>query len=336
MISFKRLLGAFLLGVVLSGNPFVVELFAAAQVLQPDSLVAQDSSSTDTTAVMGTSGANTNDDGISITEQASNIKEFISFTKIFVSLIIIALTVFLIRFVSWVLDKLSERITRYRLTFKTFVPIIRIVLWVFAGYIIVAAVFQPEQEAIWAFFASAGIAIGFASQDILKNIFGGFMILLDKPFQVGDKITAANYYGEVVRIGLRTTRIVTPDDSLVSIPNGELMHQSVSNTNAGALDCQVVVDLYLPGTVDIQLAKQIAYEAALTSKFVYLKKPVVVNVVDDFKYTFLTKLKVKAYVHDIRYEFSFASDVTEIAKTEFIRLNLIPSDYSVDRYGQES
>ncbi|MCB0314052.1 MAG: mechanosensitive ion channel, partial [Calditrichaeota bacterium] len=53
-------------------------------------------------------------------------------------------------------------------------------------------------------------AIGFAAQDILKNIFGGLMLLLDRPFQVGDKIEAGGHYGEVVQIGLRTVRIVTP------------------------------------------------------------------------------------------------------------------------------
>jgi small-conductance mechanosensitive channel len=148
-------------------------------------------------------------------------------------------------------------------------------------------------------------------------VFGGLIIILDRPFQVGDKITVDGTYGEVVSIGLRATRLVTPDDNLVSVANQKVVEGKVANANAGTLVCQVVVDLYLPGWVDVVEAKQIAIDAASSSKYLYLDKPVVVNVKDEFKETFLTHLVVKAYVLDTRYEFAFASDVTEAAKSEF-------------------
>ena len=75
--------------------------------------------------------------------------------------------------------------------------------------------------------------------------------------------------------------------------------------------------------IDVMKAKEIAYSAAANSKYVYLDKPIVVIVKDDFRETFLTLLKVKAYVLDTRYEFLFASDVTETAKTEFLRHGLL-------------
>jgi hypothetical protein len=84
------------------------------------------------------------------------------------------------------------------------------------------------------------------------------------------------------------------------------------------LDCQVAIELYLPIDVDIRYAKKIAYEAAATSRFVYLNKPIVVMVQDMYDKGFLTKLKVKAYVLDTRYEFAFASDVSERAKAAFV------------------
>ena len=97
----------------------------------------------------------------------------------------------------------------------------------------------------------------------------------------------------------------------------------MANANAGALDAQVVTDLYLPGWVDARLAMRIAYEAAANSKYVYLEKPIVVICKDEVNETFLLHIKVKAYVLDHKYEFLLMSDVTEAAKAEFIRHGLL-------------
>ena len=86
---------------------------------------------------------------------------------------------------------------------------------------------------------------------------------------------------------------------------------------------------YLPGWVDVSRAKAIARSAAVMSKYCHLEKPVVVLVKDVFKETFLTQLKVKAYVLDTRYEFAFASDVTETAKMEFLRQGLLQPGLAV-------
>lgn len=56
-------------------------------------------------------------------------------------------------------------------------------------------------------------------KDLFADIIGGIVITLEKPSQVGDKITMGEYYGEVVDIGLRATKFITPDDTLVSEPN---------------------------------------------------------------------------------------------------------------------
>jgi len=107
------------------------------------------------------------------------------------------------------------------------------------------------------------------------------------------------------------------------VPNAQIVDSQVSNANVGNLDCQVVTDLYLPGWIDVMKAKEIAYAAAANSQYVYLAKPIVVNIRDEFKETFLTHLMVKAYVIDTRFEDRFASDITETAKTEFIRFGML-------------
>ncbi len=239
--------------------------------------------------------------------------------KIFATILLILVGFGLIRAAMWLLDTIAERSASRRLFYKRLIPIVRLVVWSVLLYVVLAYVFQLDQRSLFAAAAAIGVAIGFAAQNILKNVFGGIIIIFDQPFQVGDKIRVGGTYGEVVSIGLRATRIVTPDDNEVTVPNAQVIDTQVANANTGSLDCQVVVELFIPGWSDTAKAKAIAYSAAANSKYVFLGKPIVVNVQDVFKETFLTRLAVKAYVLDTRYEFAFASDVTETAKAEFKR-----------------
>ncbi len=256
------------------------------------------------------------------------LNEIISFGKIFWAVIFFIIGFYVIRLIGKVLDVFAERSTGYRITIKGLIPVIRIFGWVIIIYIIIAGIFRPPVSTVIAVTASVGIAVGFAAQDIFKNIFGGIMILFDRPFQVGDKIAVGDHYGEVVKIGLRSTRIVTADDSLVSIPNGEVMNRSVSNSNSGEPNCQVVAEIYLPITVDTAKVRQIAIEAAQVSRYIYLNKPVTVLFFNEVKErrSYL-KMRLKAYVMDIRFEFAFKSDMTEIVIRELLKHKIIsPGD----------
>jgi small-conductance mechanosensitive channel len=236
----------------------------------------------------------------------------------------------------WVLDALAERNASRRLFYKRVVPVVRIVLWIFAAYLIVRVIFQVDYQGLIAAGAAVGVAVGFAAQDLLKNLFGGIILVFDQPFQVGDKIRVGGTYGEVVSIGLRSTRMVTPDDNLVSVPNAEVVDHQVANANAGELNCQVVTDLYLPGWANEAVAKRIAFDAATSSKYVYLNKPIVVLVADVFKETFLTRVRVKAYVMDPRLEFLFQSDVTERARAGFREAGLLKPEHFLARLVDQS
>lgn len=256
------------------------------------------------------------------------IWEFFSFGKVFWALVFGVLGYLIIRFLISVLERFAEKFTNQRITIKGIIPIIKIFGWISIIVLIIVGIFQPPAATLIAVSASLGIAVGFAAQDILKNIFGGVMILLDRPFQVGDKIEAGSHYGEVVEIGLRSIRIVTPDDSLVSIPNGELMNTSVSNSNSGETNCQVVAEIYLPITIDTRKVRQVAIEAAQVSKFVYMNKPIAVLFFNEVKErrSYL-KMRLKAYVVDIRYEFAFKSDMTELVLQSLLEQKLIdPQD----------
>jgi MscS family membrane protein len=85
---------------------------------------------------------------------------------------------------------------------------------------------------ITALLASAGIAglaIAFAAQDTIANIFGSFMILLDRPFKVGERVKVADADGTIVQVGFRSTRIRTLDGHLVSLPNKMVADAKVEN-----------------------------------------------------------------------------------------------------------
>ncbi len=261
-------------------------------------------------------------------DEISQMRQLISFSKILMSLIILIVTSFFNKLLNKILDNLSEKTTNYRLFIKRLAPISRIFIWSLAIYVIIAGVIAPPFETIVTIGASIGIAVGFASQDILKNVFGGIMIILDRPFQVGDKIEVGEHYGEVLSIGLRSSRIVTPDDSVVSIPNGDLMNRSVSNANSSALDCQVVTEIFLPAKIDIEAVKKLAYRVVYSSPYTYMNKPVAVIVLNEINNRGLfVKLRIKAYVLDIRYEFLFKSDVTEMILKECNKRDWIPNQF---------
>lgn len=257
-----------------------------------------------------------------------SVLNVISVGKIIWSMIFLLITYLIIRGLTKLLNIVAERSARYRITVKGFIPILRVLGWILAVYIIVGGVINPPAETIIAVAASIGIAVGFAAQDILRNIFGGLIIIIDRPFKVGDKVEIGKYYGEVVEIGLRSTQLVTPDDSLVSVPNGEVMNQSVSNANAGEPNCQVVAEIYLPITINTEQVRMIALEAARVSKYIYLNKPISVLFLNEVhqRRSYL-KMRLKAYVLDIRDEFNFKSDMTEIVLKELISQKLVnPED----------
>ena len=150
------------------------------------------------------------------------------------------------------------------------------------------------------------------------------MIMFDKPFQIGDKIESGKYYGEVLEVGLRSTRIVTADDSVVTIPNSEMMNQSISNSNSSENNCQVVAELFLPQTIDTQRVREIATEVAQVSKYIYLNKPITVVFFSELTNNKVyLKMRLKAYVMDIRYEFAFKSEMTELVLLELQKEGLI-------------
>lgn len=260
-------------------------------------------------------------------EVKEKLTDIFSLGKIIWALIFFLISFYVIKLITTVLDKLSEKSAKYRIGLKGLIPIVRILGWAVVISIVIIVIFAPPIESLVVVTGSLGIAVGFASQDIIKNIFGGIMTLFDRPFQVGDKVEIGDYYGEVKSIGLRSTRIVTPDDSVVSIPNGDIMSKAVSNSNTGEANCQVVAEFYLPSDIDLEKVRGIAIRSAQVSKYAFLNKPIAVIFKNEIHHNrSMIKMRLKAYVLDIRYEFAFMSEMTQITLRELLKNKLVSKE----------
>ncbi len=115
----------------------------------------------------------------------------------------------------------------------------------------ILALFGINLNAIFVSLGVAGVALGFASKDIVSNLISGLFILFDKSFKVGDSIEIDNYKGKVEKLGLRTTQIITMDNSHVIIPNSSFSKTAYINHTFTRDRC-VSLDVILPYIYDLK------------------------------------------------------------------------------------
>ncbi|HOO54926.1 MAG TPA: mechanosensitive ion channel [Methanothrix sp.] len=232
------------------------------------------------------------------------------------ALLVLALAYAATRIVVVLLTWLSEKVYEHRITVKMAIPLAKFAIYGFAMYHVLGSVLQLSTAQLVAFSGLAGAAIGFGLKDLVAELVGGIVIVLDKPYQVGDKVRIDGHYGEVRDIGLRATRLVSPDDSLITVSNQKVLSQILANANAGSREMMVVIDLFIDSASDAARAMEILREATVTSRYVYIseKRPVTVLLKDR---PFYRRVRAKAYVYDLRDEFQFESDVTKRAWEAF-------------------
>lgn len=148
--------------------------------------------------------------------------------NLLVAIIVYIVGSFLIKWAKKLFVKMLER-SKVDTSLYTFLTsIVSVVLW-FTLIIIIISILGIETSSFIALFASAGVAIGMALSGTLQNFAGGVMILLFKPFKVGDYIEAQGYAGTVKEIQIFNTIIRTNDAQTIIIPNGGLSTGSLKN-----------------------------------------------------------------------------------------------------------
>jgi small-conductance mechanosensitive channel len=108
--------------------------------------------------------------------------------------------------------------------------VIRYVIW-FLAFVLILSVYEVNITPFLAGAGIAGLAVALAAQDLISNFFGGALITVDKPFKVGDRIKVDDYYGDVLSVGPRSTRLKTLDYQIVTIPNNKITTNIIINYN---------------------------------------------------------------------------------------------------------
>jgi small-conductance mechanosensitive channel len=239
---------------------------------------------------------------------------------------IVVIAYVLTRVLSFILMHVSERIGWYRTSITMIIPLLKLLVYALAFYYVIIAVIEPSLTQMIAFSGLFGAALGFGLKDLFSDIVGGVVIIFEKPYQIGDKVTIGDKYGEVKDIGIRATRIQTPADELVSVPNFTIFAQPVTSGNAGDLAMMIVIDLYIHSDSDSEKAMKILKEALITSRYVIISKKYPYTVLlEDFP--FYKRVRVKGYVNELRLEFEFRSEVTRRAWAEFRKAGIRPPSF---------
>lgn len=167
----------------------------------------------------------------------------------------------------------------------------------------------------------AGIAIGFAAKDTLSNLIAGILLILDRPFEVGDRIEVwsapvnSSTWGDVIDIGLRATKIQTTDNIIIIIPNNDIMMRDIINYTTITKEIRVRIPIGIAYNADAGKAKEIIKRISLELDWVMHEPPpkVVVRSFGDSA----VNLQARVWISDPRRRMDTISYITDRVKDAF-------------------
>lgn len=246
----------------------------------------------------------------------------------FYALLIVMVSVHLKDFVLWLLTYLETHVAGK--TETKIDDIIFELLKRFSGVIIIATAAVLALDVlginVMPFIAGAGvagIAIGFAAKDTLSNLIAGVLLIVDRPFEVGDRIevwsapSGSATWGDVVDIGLRATRIKTTDHITIIIPNNEIMTRDIVNYTVSSGRIRVRINVGVAYDADIERAKAAVLRVADSAEWI-LKDPPPKVVVVNFGASSVD-LQARVWIADARRRIDTISYMTDRIKAEFDR-----------------
>ncbi|MGC4101194.1 mechanosensitive ion channel family protein [Ferruginibacter sp.] len=184
---------------------------------------------------------------------------------------------------SWIIRRITRMISRvlmakhYEPSLQTFLAsLVKVVLTILL-LVTVLGVVGVETSAFAALIAGAGLAIGAALNGSLGNLAGGVMMLVFKPFKVGDLIEAQGQIGTVKEQAIFNTILLSPDNKTVILPNGPLSTGAIINYSTHG-NLRVDLVMAIDPTMNIEKARQVAIGAMLTHPKVLQTPPPEVSV----------------------------------------------------------
>lgn len=243
-------------------------------------------------------------------ESLNEALELFSLTKITLVILGIVILGILAKGVNSLGESLERRLPSQRLLIVQIVTIASFFIYILGGVYLLYGVINPPKSLLLATSGTLAVAVGLSMKDLVASVVAGVILIFDRPFQVGDRVTFEGIYGEITTIGLRAVRLVTLDDSVVTIPNSKFVTDAVASGNFGAMDMLIEINFHVDLASDIKLAKEILYETAVTSPYVFLKKPVALVLTElNFANRPAMQIRVKSYVLDVQFEKAFQSDL---------------------------
>jgi len=167
----------------------------------------------------------------------------------------------------------------------------------------------------------AGLALSLAAKDTLSNLIAGVQLILDRPFKIGDRVelwTVPKEYGtwgDVMEIGLRATKIRTPDNLIVIVPNNEIMRRDIINYTASGEDIRLRIPIGIAYDADTTLAKDLILKAMNEIPGIKLK-PEPVVIVRSFGASSVD-LEARPWIDEARRRRAIGDEVTERVKELF-------------------
>ncbi len=164
-----------------------------------------------------------------------NVQEIID--RLFLAILTIFILYLVTKLVGLMTVLLKGRAARTESTLdEHLVPLLGKVLkwfiWVIGLLLFLQNVLHYNISSLLAGLGIGGLALAFAAQDTIANIFGAVMIFIDRPFKVGDAVSMEAFEGSIEAIGLRSTRLRTWDGTLVMIPNRTVASANINNLTA--------------------------------------------------------------------------------------------------------
>ncbi len=178
---------------------------------------------------------------------------------------------------------------------------------------------------IMPFIAGAGIvgiAIGFAAKDTLSNVIAGILLIIDRPFEVGDRIEVwsapANSatWGDVVDIGLRATKIRTTDNIVIIIPNNVIMTRDIVNYTSITDEIRIRIPIGIAYDADVNKAKEMIIKVSLELDWVIGEPSPPKVVVKSFGDS-AVNLEARVWIKDPRRRMDTISHITDRIKEVF-------------------
>jgi small-conductance mechanosensitive channel len=197
------------------------------------------------------------------------------------------------------------------------------ILVVIVSVLLVMDRFGVDVTALVTAMGIGGLAISLAAQDTLSNMISGIMLLMDQPFRVGDRIeiqgltTGLSTWGDVVDIGLRSTRIRTDDNRMVIVPNLNISKNQVVNYTFPNPRYRAQMDIGVSNGSDLQAVREVITQAVRRVEGVCADKPVDILFIEfnESKMTLRGRWWIESYL-DARREYDKVNESIYLALRE--------------------